>query len=234
MRHWFFILVLFIPTGCTTTSGAYPIMGKAQKEPTLTQALEVPAWALAQSYLWVKSFRIFLSVAESRATIQIPGDTITKHNVANYRRSFEKRLSIYEAAIKQRGYKTINGTYTGKTTVSCSKINSLWVGILHEKPQSEVEILQTGMDAQIVIKVEHEGKKLSLQNQAAIAESAVSIVDTMNSDYYFLGDIQDHLIVIKPNLSVLDNWPKWANPPSLKDLENCTITLTPLSGGLMK
>ena len=202
---------------------------QAVEEPTLKKALEAPAWALAQGYLWVKSILHFLSAADAGATIHLPDETITKSNVEEYRGRYEKRLSLYGEAIKQRGYKTIAGAYKGETTESCANIKSLWVGVIHERGQSGVEIAQDGIEAQVVIRGKHEGKELSLKNPAAIAESAISVLDAMNSDYLFRGEIKDQVIVIKPNLSVLDRWPKWAGPPSRSDLENCTITLKPLS-----
>lgn len=195
----------------------------------LLKAVAYPPEALAMSYLSVKKMLHFLPTAAAGATIHLPDETITKSNVEEYRGRYEKRLSLYGEAIKQRGYKTISGAYKGETTESCARINSLWVGVIHERIQSGIEIAQDGIEAQVVIRGKHEGKELSLKNQAAIAESAISVLDAMNSDYFFRGEIQDHVIVIKPNLSVLDTWPKWAGPPSRSDLENCTITLKLLS-----
>src|SRR5574338_189022 len=204
-------------------------MNVAAEEPTLKKALDAPAWALAQSYLWVKKMLHFLSAADAGATIHLPGETITKSNVEEHRGRYEKRLPLYGEAIKQRGYKTISGAYKGETTESCARIQSAWGGVIHERGQSGIEIEQRGIEAQVVIRGKHQGKELSLKNQAAIAETAIAVLDAMNSDYFFRGEIQDQVIVIKPNLSVLDTWPKWAGPPSRSDLENCTITLKPLS-----
>lgn len=229
MNRLLWILVLLVAVGCTTPSVRNTASDVTEKEPTLNKALDAPAWALAQGYLWVKSFMPILSAADAGATIQLSGETITKSNVEEYRGRYEKQFSLYREAIKQRGYKTISGVYKGETTESCARINSLWVGVIHERSQSTIEIAQDGIEAQVVIKVKHEGKELVLKNQAVIVESAISVVDAMNSDYFFQGEIQDHVVVIKPNLSVLDTWPKWAGPPSRSDLEGCTITLTPLS-----
>jgi hypothetical protein len=201
----------------------------AAEEPTLQDILKVPASALAQDYLRVQLILGFLPLARGGVTIQLPGETITQSNVEEYRVRYEKRLSLDGEAIKQRGYKTISGTYKGETTPSCANISSPWVGIIQKQNQSEIEIVQKGMEAQLIVRLNREGKEMSLQNPAAIAESAISIVDEMNSDYFFRGEIQNQAIVIKPNLSVLDTWPKWASPPTRSDLENCTITLKPSS-----
>lgn len=199
------------------------------KEPNLKDALEAPAGDLAQGYLWVKSTLLSLSVVDAGVTLQLPGEAITKNNVEEYRGRYEKRLSLYREAIEQRGYKTISGAYKGETTESCSRIKSPWVSFIHGQGQNEIEITQNGIEAQVVVKANQEGKELSLKNPAVIAESAISVVDGFNSDYFFRGDIKDQAIVIKPILLVLDTWPDWAGPPSRADLENCTITLKALS-----
>jgi hypothetical protein len=201
----------------------------AAEEPMLQEILKAPASALAQDYLRVKLILDFLPLARRGVTIQLPGETITQSNVEEYRVRYEKRLSSSGEAIKQRGYKTISGSYKGETTESCASIGSPWVGIIHKRVQSGIEIVQNGIEAQLIVRVKREGKELSLKNQAAIVESAISVVDEMNSDYFFRGEIKDQAIVIKPNLSVLNTWPQWAGPPSRSDLENCTITLKPLS-----
>ena len=195
----------------------------------LLKAVAYPPEVLAMSYLWIKKMLHFLPAVEGGGTIQLPDETITISNVEEYRGKYERRLSLYKEAIKQRGYKTISGTYKGETTESCARIKSAWVGVIHERIQSGIEIAQDGMDAQVVIRAKHEGKELSLKNQAAIAESAISVMDAMNSDYFFRGKIKNQVIVIKPSLLVLNTWPNWAGPPSRSDLENCTITLKPLS-----
>lgn len=200
----------------------------ATEEPTLQDILKVPASTLAQDYLRVQLILGFLPLARGGVTIQLPGETITQSNVEEYRVRYEKRLSLDGEAIKQRGYKTISGTYKGEATESCANIGSPWVGII-QKNQSEIEIVQKEMEAQLIVRVKREGKEFSLKNPAAIAESAISIVDEMNSDYFFRGEIQNQAIVIKPNLSVLDSWPTWASPPRRSDLENCIITLKPSS-----
>lgn len=204
-------------------------IGTAAEEPNLKDALDAPAGDLAQGYLWVKSILLFLSNVDVGVTLQLPGETITKNNVQEYRGRYEKRLTLYREAITQRGYKTISGTYKGETTESCARIKSPWVSLIQLQEQSGIEIVQNGIEAQIVIKIKQEGEELSLKNQAVIAESALSVVDEFNSDYFFRGDIKEQEIVIKPILLVLDTWPDWAGPPSQSDLENCTITLKALS-----
>lgn len=202
-------------------------------EPTVSQALAVPAIDLAQSYLQVKFVtEVLLPAAEKGVNITLLtpiGSEALNKNVEQYKRKYQGRFSTYREAIKQRGYRTISGTYRGKTTEACARIKSAWVGSIREGRASGIEITQDGFDAQVIVSIEHEGKKLSLRNQVAIAESGIALLDEMNSDYYFVGRIKDKEIELKPSVSVLRSWPQWARPPSREDLENCTITLEPLS-----
>jgi len=211
----FHMMVLAIPLLASSCSNL--------QEPTRKTVLEAPAADLAEAYLFVKTSLPLVS-AGARATIHIQGATINKDNVEEYKAKYEKRLALYEEAIKQRGFKTISGEYKGEATESCARSNSI-LAILHKQQQSGIEITQDGIDAQFVIKFKQDDKEMSIKNPAAIAESAVSVLDAMNSDYFFRGVVKDNVIVFKPNLAVLDTWPKWASPPSRSDLENCTITL---------
>ena len=189
--------------------------------------LEAPAADLAEAYLVTKTALPLVS-AGARATIHIQGATINKDNVEEYKAKYEKRLALYEEAIKQRGFKTISGEYKGEAAESCARSNSIWAAVIQKQQQSGIEIIQDGIEAQIVIEFTQKDMEMSIKNPAAIAESAISVVDAMNSDYFFRSEIKDNVIVFKPNLVVLDTWPKWADPPSRSDLENCTITLVRL------
>ena len=213
------LAAVFLLFACSVSTDA------AAEEPTLEQVMEVPAPVLAQGYLWVKTVLKFLSLADAGATVQLPGETITKNNIEERRGTYEKRLGVYWEAIKRRGYRNTSGKYRVEITESCGRIRSNWVSVLHELGQNVVDIGQEDMDAQIKIDINYNGRELSLNNKAAIAESSISVVDSMNSDYFFLGDIKDKVITIRPDPSVTDRWPEWAGPPSRSDVERCAITL---------
>jgi hypothetical protein len=211
------VLVVLIFGGCATSSPPKP--GDSTK-PIANQALAAPAIDLAQGYLSSKMITEYiLPAAKSGINIQMGGETINKSNVGEYQLKYQSRLLTYRKAIKQRGYKTISGKYRASTTESCARVRSSWVGL------NDIKIIQDGFDAQVIASTIHEGTKVSLKNQAAIVESSIVLQDAMNTDYFFRGVIKDKRIEIKPDVSVLRSWPKWAGPPSKKDLENCTITL---------
>ena len=220
-------LIALCVVACASTSCATM---STVPQPTLNQALAAPASDLAQGYLSVKLItQHVFPAAEKGVTIQLGNETINKSNVEQYQRRYQERLSIYREAIEQRGYSIIAGTYRGKTTEACARIHSAWVGLISEGRANGIEIVQDDFDAQVIVSTEHEGKKLSIRNMAAIAESSIALQDAMNSDYFFLGRIKNKQIEIKPDASVLRSWPRWAGPPSKKDIENCIITLEAIS-----
>lgn len=213
------IIILILSLSSSGCSGQF-----IQTEPTLQDALDAPAADLALSYLSMKHTVRFVAIGE-RATVTIGNETINKDNVDEYRAKYENRLQIYEQAIRQRGFKDIQGQYHGEATESCARSNSFFAGVIKQKKQAAIEIKQEEIDAQIVITIEQEGKEISLTHSAAVAESAVAVNEATNSDYYFRGEVKNSTIVIKPDLMVLKTWPKWANPPSRNDLENCVVRL---------
>jgi head-tail adaptor len=214
--HAFVVILSILISGCSEQL--------IKTEPTLQDALDASASDLALSYLSMKHTVRFVAIGE-RATVTIGNITINKDNVAEYKAKFEGRLSLYEKAIRQRGFKTVAGLYKGEATESCVRTNAIWAALIQKQSQKAIEITQEVMDAQVVITVEQEGKEISLKNPAAIAESAIAVNEATNSDYYFRGEIKNKVIVFRPDVSVLNTWPKWAKPPSRRDLEECIITL---------
>ena len=179
----------------------------------------------------MESYLDFLFAAEGGGTIQTPEGTIDKSNVHQYRERFEARLALYRAAIEQRGYESFAGTYDASATESCSRAGSAWAGLVSEGAVDGVEIVQEGFAIQLTTKFEVDGEIQSFDTEPVAVESVMTFDDPGNSDYSLVGEIEDSRIVVKPDDSVLDTWPQWANPPKREDLNNCTITLQVSSDG---
>ncbi len=226
-----------------TTGEKLPLTGgssqAAKKKSNQKHVLEAPAADLAQGYLAARASLAGVErLAKSGAfdgsgpsfTLKSRGERIDKDNVDEYLAKYQKQLSFYREAIKQRGYANIAGAYKGEATRSCANSNSLLAAAIQQKVETGVEIRQEGFDAQIAISLKQNDEEMSIENRAAIAETAIAVIEATNSDYYFVGEIKDKVIVFKPDVSVLDTWPKWAHPPSRSDLENCTVTLAAIAG----
>ena len=211
------LLILFLFSGGCTSQFV-------TKEPTLQDALDASASDLALSYLYMKHTVRFVAIGE-RATVTIGNVTINKDNVDEYKAKYKGRLSIYEQAIRQRGFMDLSGIYTGEAAESCSRSNSIFAAIIQQQKHEGIEIRQNDMNALLVISVLHDESEIDVNNTAAVVESAIAVNEAANSDYYFRGEFKNEVIILKPDVMVLKTWPKWANPPSRKDLENCQIRL---------
>ena len=205
-----------------------------KEEPTQNDLLKAPAVNLAQGYLAAKTrLRIIERHVKmgafggpgARFTINAGGEMIDKDNVDEYLAKYQKQLSLYEEAISQRGSNDISGMYQGEATESCSRSNSIFAAAIQSQKQGAVEIRQNNMNALVVVSVLQDGGEFDVSNPAAVVESALAVIEATNSDYYFRGQFNNGVIEIKPDVSVLETWPKWANPPSRNDLEECVITL---------
>lgn len=73
----------------------------------------------------------FVSIG-SRAPITIGDIRLNKDNVDEYQEIFERRLSLYEKAIRQRVYKTLSGLYNGEATESCARSNSVFAALIQQ------------------------------------------------------------------------------------------------------
>ena len=151
-------------------------------EPTLQDALDVPAIGLSQAYRLMEGYLDFLFAAEGGGTIQTPEGTIDKSNVHQYRERFEARLKIYRAAIEQRGYESFAGNYDASATESCSRAGSAWAGVVSEGAVRGVEIVQQGFAIQLTTKYEVDGEIQSFETQPVAVESVMTFDDPGNSD----------------------------------------------------
>lgn len=218
--------VVLLGAGCSSNV--------TKEEPTQNDLLKAPAANLAQGYLAAKT-RLRLVERQvkigsfggsgARFTLKTGGEMIDKDNVDEYLAKYQKQLSLYEEAIRQRGSNDLSGMYQGEATESCSRVNSIFAAAIQGQKQGAIEIRQNNMNALLVVSVLQDGGEFDVSNPAAVVESALAVIDAANSDYYFRGQFNNDVIEIKADVSVLETWPKWANPPSRRDLEKCIITL---------
>ena len=161
------------------------------QEPTLLDALDVPAVGLSQAYRQMQDYLDFLFAAEGGGTIQTPEGTIDKSNVHQYRERFESRLAIYRAAIEQRGYESFARNYDASATESCARAGLAWAGVVSQGAVRGVEIVQEGLAIQLKTQFEVDGEIQSFETQPVAVESVMTFDDPGNSDYSLVGEIED-------------------------------------------
>ena len=220
------LVAVLLAIGCST--------GAETKARIQKDVQGAPSEDLAQGYLAVKTSLEHLnkfvksgafSGSGASFMIKIGDEVVNKDNVNQYQGKLQNQLSVYEEVIKKRGSAEIAGTYESEATMSCAKSNSLFAAAIQEKLVTGLEIRQDGIDAQLTISLKQKGREMSVGTGAAIAESAIAVIEPMNSDFYFIGEIRDRIILLKPDVSVLKTWPGWANPPSQSDLKDCIVKL---------
>lgn len=196
------------------------------------QAMRASSDSLAQAYLAVSFAAKILEPArlgKFRATLvtSLDGrsDSITASNAALYLAGYQDRLRVYALVIARRGSQAIAGPYRATATSSCARIQSMWAGGVREGALSELNISQDGLNAELLHKVQHEGKSHSVGIPGIVVESVLALQDPGNSDFVFLGQITPGQITVRPDAKVLAGWPSWANPPNRKDLSECVVTL---------
>jgi len=101
----------------------------------------------------------------------------------------------------------------------------MWAGGVLEGALSELNISQNGFNADLLHKVQIEGKSHSVGIPGVVVESVLALQDPGNSEFLFFGQITARQTTVRPDVKVLAGWPSWANPPSRKDLSECVVTL---------
>lgn len=210
-------LIVFV-TGCASLP-----------QVTLEEAAhQASAKDLATSYHHMQSLIKILPLAERGGSIQTPSMVIGPGNVEDARTELQYKLSVYEAAIKKRGYEQIAGAYQAQATSSCEHAQGGWAVGIQGGALVDLNIAQTGFEVQIMNQFQGEGKSFQIEIPGILVEATLAFSDPMNSDYYYIGEITSEKITVRPDVdAILAGWPGWAwSKPSRADLSNCIVTLT--------
>ncbi|MDH4175666.1 MAG: hypothetical protein OEV97_18185, partial [Betaproteobacteria bacterium] len=168
-------------------------------------------------------------VGKFRATLVTSldgGATITASNAELYLAGYQDRMRVYALVIARRGSEAIAGPFRATASASCARIQSMWAGGVREGALRELNISQNGFNAELLHKVQVEGKSHSVGIPGVVVESVLALKDPANSEFLFFGQITPGQITVQPDAKVLAGWPSWANPPSRKDLSDCVVTLS--------
>lgn len=187
---------------------------------------------LAKHYLQGRLLSDLITLTESGATVQVPGMRITKENAAQVRSSVRSVAWEYEAAIRERGFRDVHGTYRAFASSGCARAKSLWVLALSEPGARDVELRQDGFVVSIK-QMDPTGERAFIGTTGVIVESSLAFFDPANSDYLLVGVAADDVITVRPDVdAVLWRWPAWAGPPSREALLSCAVVLGRRGGAL--
>lgn len=216
---WCLLVTIFmLASGCAD-------MPPASLEEAAQQA---SAKNLANSYHANQNLLGMLAMAEKGVTIKTPTMEIGPHNVEDVRTSLQTKLSTYEVAIEKRGYASISGAYHTAATPSCEHTQGGWVIGIGGGVLVDLNIHQEGFNVKLVQNFVSETKSYPVEIKGVVVENTLVFTDMMNSDFNYVGDINDATITVRPDVeNILAGWPKWVwKKPSGSDLSNCVITLS--------
>ncbi len=194
---------------------------------TSTETLRtVPAADLASSYRDLVQILGHFALVESGGTLQLPNQTITRDNLEQVKAEMAEQLAAITAAINERGYANVAGTYTAKTTSACKKIPSGWAQGIAGGAISRITITQTGFELQLTQEFTIDGQAGTFEIPGVIVDSTLAFDDMMNSDFGLIGQVKPATIVVRPDVDqILAAWPSWVKAPDRKDLARCEVKM---------
>lgn len=190
----------------------------------------MPDIAMAKALHGSTSFLSVLELVEHGIAVDLGGVMVDKSNVAEFKDLAERQLSLCRGEAERREADRIVGTYRAEATPDCTSAKSAWVSGICEQVPTEVEILQEGCEATLTYNYKLQDDDVPIEVPVWIVGSALAFEDMSNSDYVFVGVVQEGTIRIRPDTeAVLDAWPPWADPPERRSLEGCEVVLTAAS-----
>jgi TPR repeat protein len=201
-------------------------LGSTINEVLLAEALKAPSIELAKSYGSITNVIEMLPLAEAGVTLQLPDGDVNKANVAAVRIELEQRMAVYAQAIDQRGVADLKGKYTA-IAGDCGNSGSAWTMAITEG-YDRIFVEQNGSEVKFAASKKRRRSSNDIVAEGFCVETAIALIDPMNSDYVLVGESHNGQITISPDAeSVLNAWPDFIQPPSRSSLSSCVVTLTP-------
>ena len=211
------VMIVILTSGCAAMPPA-----------SLDEAAQrAPAKDLAISYQSNQNLLGMLAMAEKGVTIKTPTMEIGPHNVNDVRTSLQSKQSTYEGAIEKRGYASISGAYHTSATPSCERTQGGWAIGTAGGALVDLNIHQDGFNVKLAQNFVSETKSHPVEVNGIVVENTLVFTDMMNSDFDYVGDIDNTTITVRPDVdNIMAGWPKWDwKQPKKSDLSNCVITL---------
>jgi hypothetical protein len=195
-------------------------------DPCLDAGPNSPAVGLAKCYAWLEKVINFLPVADKGGAVSTSRFTIGPDNVVQVGTLLRQQMSDLGAAISRRGYPAVAGTYRAQAAPSCTHIQSTWAGMIGKGTAAGIVVAQDGFHVAITQQLEQAGNSRSITARGVVVESAIAFYDPVNSDFGFVGEVENRQITVRPDAeAILKAWPRFAPAPSAVDLADCVVAL---------
>jgi hypothetical protein len=147
----------------------------------------------------------YAELAEHGIEIQTPHVTISKRKAKKISHEFQQRIELSEQVMGERGFLNLDGEYKFLAKGDCEGARAWWAAIGGDnRTCGDLKIRQEGMNISVVQSCELESRKIELENSGITVDHAVLIVEEINSDYQYVGTLDDGVISLQ--LMLIEPW----------------------------
>jgi hypothetical protein len=197
---------------------------------------------LGRSYLETEYTLASLELVRQGADLEIATpdglQTITPENVGQVAPGYRERLEAYAAEIERRGHPTLEGAWFASANDRCLKLPSglvlvaVTAGAVDRPPDVSVSprlaLTQDGFEFRLVQLLSAGGSSATLAYRGVTVGDRAILRDAINPELHFVGQIEDELVQLRPDVEALRRTPTpvWVPQPDWPAMEECAVLLT--------
>jgi len=204
------------------------VAAKSQSGDFLETARASSAIEILGYYEQSQMMLMYTELARRGINIETPEGRLSKRKAKKLEKEHSARMEALEQVISERGVRELAGKYDWAIEGDCESAKAWWPAVGQIGMCGHPSITQDGMDLKIIHACSHEGQEHELAQEGRTLEDAVIVVEELNPDFVYLGQITDGSIHFRVNVeSVLANWPSFEKATTREALSGCTFVLTP-------
>ncbi len=226
--------VIFARTVLTATAllliVEFAFAAKPQADEYLIEARAASALELLESYEYSEMMLMYTELAQKGIRIETPEGSLSKRKAKKLAKEHSARVEAIELAMSERAVRDLSGDFNWEIAGDCEAAKAWWPAMGQLGWCGNPTITQDGMDLKIVHHCAHEGEELDMTQVGRTLDDAVIVVEELNSDFVYLGQIDENSISFRVNVeNVLARWPSFEVAPTREALNGCTFVLSPRS-----
>ncbi|MFZ1988534.1 MAG: hypothetical protein WAW96_02070, partial [Alphaproteobacteria bacterium] len=178
MYRWISILLCMLMV-------AGPTLGWGEEESPdllLERALKAPPSELAAGYLAVEAYLLAVKLARVGVTSETPKGEINASNAEMYSSRYSKRLAIYAAAIRKRGFRNIAGIYSARASESCKEVPAMLAALGEDGTANTITITQDQFKADLKQNITSKDKSTIIDQNGIVVETTLVVADAITPD----------------------------------------------------
>ena len=209
-------------------SANFAVAAKSQPEDFTETARSSSALEILAYYEHSEMMLMYVELAQRGVTIETPEGRLSKRKAKKLAKEHSTRIDALEQVMSERGVRELAGKYDWAIEGECESARAWWPALGQNGMCGHPSITQDGMDLKIIHTCSHEGQEHELTQEGRTLDDAVIVVEELNPDFVYLGQIMDGSIHFQVNAErALANWPSFEKAPTREALSGCTFVLTP-------